>query len=235
MINEEGVEVDDKIQEQIFTALQPLIGGEVDYETFFESGKYWQGSQKVGATIADDIKRNSLIVFGVALVFMFIYIFLRFRNWQFGLGAVAALVHDSIIVLGLFSVLYGLLPFSLEIDQAFIAAILTVVGYSINDTVVVYDRIREFLMLYPKRERREIINMALNSTLSRTFNTSISTFVVLLTIFILGGEAIQGFTFALMVGVVVGTYSSLFIATPLVYDTVVKSETQRVLKAKKRS
>ncbi|HBH48359.1 MAG TPA: protein translocase subunit SecDF, partial [Bacteroidales bacterium] len=192
MINEEGVEVDDKIQEQIFTALQPLIGGEVDYETFFESGKYWQGSQKVGATIADDIKRNSLIVFGVALVFMFIYIFLRFRNWQFGLGAVAALVHDSIIVLGLFSVLYGLLPFSLEIDQAFIAAILTVVGYSINDTVVVYDRIREFLMLYPKRERREIINMALNSTLSRTFNTSISTFVVLLTIFILGGEAIQG-------------------------------------------
>jgi SecD/SecF fusion protein len=118
--------------------------------------------------------------------------FLRFRNWQFGLGAVAALVHDSIIVLGLFSVLYGLLPFSLEIDQAFIAAILTVVGYSINDTVVVYDRIREFLMLYPKRERREIINMALNSTLSRTFNTSISTFVVLLTIFILGGEAFKG-------------------------------------------
>lgn len=234
MIGAEGTDVDDKIQGQIFTALQPILGEDVDYETFFESEKYWQGSQKVGATIADDIKRNSMWVFLVALVFMFIYIFARFRNWQFGLGAVAALVHDSIIVLGLFSLLQGVLPFSLEIDQAFIAAILTVVGYSINDTVVVYDRIREYLMLYPKRERREIMDLALNSTLSRTFNTSISTFVVLLTIFLLGGEAIQGFTFALMVGVVVGTYSSLFIATPLVYDTVVKAETKRVLKAKKR-
>ena len=232
MINEEGTEVEDKIQEQIFTALQPIVGADVDYDTFFS--EYWQESQKVGATIADDIKRNSLWVFLVALVFMFIYIFARFRNWQFGLGAVAALVHDSVIVLGLFSLLQGVLPFSLEIDQAFIAAILTVVGYSINDTVVVYDRIREFLLLHPKRERKEIMNMALNSTLSRTFNTSISTFVVLLTIFVLGGEAIQGFTFALMVGVVVGTYSSLFIATPLVYDSVMKSETQRVLKAKKR-
>lgn len=232
MINEEGTDVDDKIQEQIFTALQPIIGEGVDYDTFFE--EYWQESQKVGATIADDIKRNSLWVFLMALLFMFIYIFARFRNWQFGLGAVAALVHDSIIVLGLFSLLQGILPFSLEIDQAFIAAILTVVGYSINDTVVVYDRIREFLLLHPKRERKEIMNMALNSTMSRTFNTSISTFVVLLTIFILGGEAIRGFTFALMVGVVVGTYSSLFIATPLVYDSVLKSETQRVLKAKKR-
>lgn len=232
MIDEEGTDVDDKIQEQIFTALQPIVGEDVDYDTFFND--YWQGSQKVGATIADDIKRNSLWVFLAALVFMFIYIFARFRNWQFGLGAVAALVHDSIIVLGLFSLFQGLLPFSLEIDQAFIAAILTVVGYSINDTVVVYDRIREFLLLHPKRERKEIMNMALNSTLSRTFNTSISTFVVLLTIFILGGEAIQGFTFALMIGVVVGTYSSLFIATPLVYDSVLKSETQRVLKAKKR-
>jgi SecD/SecF fusion protein len=234
MYDVEGVEADDQIQGQIYNALKPFVGADVDYDTFFESGKYWQGSQKVGATIADDIKRNSLMVFAVALVFMFVYIFLRFRNWQFGLGAVAALVHDSILVLGLFSLLQGVLPFSLEIDTAFIAAILTVVGYSINDTVVVYDRIREYLMLYPKRERREIINLALNSTLSRTFNTSISTFVVLLTIFLLGGEAIQGFTFALMVGVVVGTYSSLFIATPLVYDSVLKSETQRVLKAKKR-
>ena len=234
MIDEEGTDVDDKIQEQIFTAIQPLIGEGVDYEAFFESGNYWQGSTKVGASIADDIQRNSLYVFMAAIAFMFLYIFLRFRNWQFGLGAVAALLHDSVIVLGLFSILHGLLPFSLEIDQAFIAAILTVVGYSINDTVVVYDRIREYLLLYPKRERKEIMNLALKSTLSRTFNTSISTFVVLLTIFILGGEAIQGFTFALMVGVVVGTYSSLFIATPLVYDTVVKAETQRVLKAKKR-
>ncbi len=231
-IDDEGQEVDEEIQKQIYKALGPVIGS-VDYQVFLD--KVLMGSQKVGATIADDIKRDSMWVFIGALLFMFIYIFLRFRNWQFGMGAVVALLHDSIIVLGLFSLLHGFLPFSLEIDQAFIAAILTVVGYSINDTVVVYDRIREYLTLYPKRERREIMNMALNSTLSRTFNTSISTFIVLLTIFVLGGEAIRGFTFALMIGVIVGTYSSLFIATPLVYDTVMKAETRRVLKGKKRS
>lgn len=231
-VDDEGTEVDEEIQIAIFGALKSKLG-DISYEDFVENNL--AASQKVGATIADDIKRESLFVFFGALVFMFIYIFLRFRNWQFGLGAVAALVHDSLIVLGLFSLLYGVLPFSLEIDQAFIAAILTVVGYSINDTVVVFDRIREYILLYPKRERREIMNLALNSTLSRTFNTSISTFLVLLTIFILGGEAIRGFTFALMIGVVVGTYSSLFIATPLVYDTVMKAETKRVLKGKKRS
>ena len=127
-----------------------------------------------------------------------------------------------------------MLPFSLEIDQAFIAAILTVMGYSVNDTVVVYDRIREYVGLYRKRERSEIMNVALNSTLSRTLSTSLSTFIVLLTVFIFGGEVIRGFTFALMIGVIVGTYSSLFIATPIVYDTVRRAETTRVLKAKKR-
>ena len=127
------------------------------------------------------------------------------------------------------------MPFSLEIDQAFIAAILTVVGYSINDTVVVFDRIREFMGLYRKRERREVFNLSLNATLSRTFNTSITTFVVLLTIFIFGGDVIRGFTFALMIGVVVGTYSSLFIATPVVYDTIRQEETKRVLKGVRKS
>ena len=139
-----------------------------------------------------------------------------------GLGAVAALVHDSLIVLGLFSIFYGILPFSLEIDQAFIAAILTVVGYSINDTVVVFDRIREYLNLHPKREREQVYNEALNSTISRTVNTSLTTFVVLLTIFIFGGETIRGFVFALMIGIIVGTYSSLFIATPVAFDTIKK-------------
>jgi SecD/SecF fusion protein len=135
------------------------------------------------------------------------------------LGAVAALMHDSIIVLGIFSLFYGLLPFSLEIDQAFIAAILTVVGYSINDTVVVYDRIREYLHIHPKRSREQNMNEAMNSTLRRTFSTSLSTFVVLLAIFLFGGTSIQGFTFALLVGIFVGTYSSIFIASPIVYDT----------------
>ena len=152
------------------------------------------------------------------MIIIFLYILVRFRNWQYGLGAVAALTHDSLIVLGIFSLLYGFLPFSLEIDQAFIAAILTVVGYSINDTVVVFDRIREYLHLYPKRGREENVDHALNSTLRRTFSTSLSTFAVL-AIFIFGGATIRGFTFALMVGVLVGTYSSLFIATPIAFDT----------------
>lgn len=217
---DEGSEVDDQIEHDVYEALQPFLQG-VDYKDF--SQNYWLSSQKVGATIADDIQRNSVVVFTVALAFMFLYIFARFRNWQYGLGAVLALIHDSVIVLGLFSLLHGILPFSLEIDQAFIAAILTVIGYSVNDTVVVFDRIREYLREHPKRDRKELLNGALNSTLSRTVNTSLTTIVVLAVIFFLGGEAIQGFTFALLVGVVVGTYSSLFIATPLVYDTIIKN------------
>ena len=177
---------------------------------------------KVGATIADDIKKQAIWAVIFALAIIFLYIFGRFRNWQYGLGALAALVHDVVIILGIFSIFYTITPFSMEIDQAFIAAILTVVGYSINDTVVVYDRVREYIKLYPKRERFQIMNTALNSTLSRTFSTSLSTFVVLLTIFIFGGEVIRGFIFALLIGVIVGTYSSLFIASPVVYDTVHK-------------
>ena len=155
---------------------------------------------------------------GFSLVIIFLYIVFRFRKWQFGLGALIAMAHDVLIVLSLFSLFYGVLPFSMEIDQAFIAAILTVVGYSINDTVVVFDRIREYLRENIKKDEKEVINTALNSTLSRTVNTSVSTFIVLLVIFLFGGDAIKGFTFALMVGVIVGTYSSLFIATPAVID-----------------
>jgi SecD/SecF fusion protein len=173
----------------------------------------------VGPTISDDIRKDSAIAIGFSLIIIFLYILVRFRNWQYGLGAVAALAHDSLIVLGIFSLFYGVLPFSLEIDQAFIAAILTVLGYSINDTVVVFDRIREFLNLHPKRDRDVNVDSALNSTLRRTFSTSLSTFVVLFAIFLFGGETIRGFTFALLVGVVVGTYSSLFIATPIAFDT----------------
>jgi SecD/SecF fusion protein len=195
---------------------------------------YIISAHKVGATIADDITRTAVFVIFGSLLIIFLYILARFRNWQFGLGALAALIHDVMIVIGLFSLLHGVLPFSLELDQSFIAAILTVVGYSINDTVVVFDRIREFVGLQKKRERKEIFNTALNSTLSRTFSTSLSTFFVLLAIFIFGGDVIRGFTFAMMVGVVVGTYSSLFIATPVVYDTIKGSETTRVLKGQVR-
>ncbi len=176
------------------------------------------GSENVGPTIADDIKNSAFWSIVFALLIIFIYILMRFRKWQFGLGALLAIFHDVLVVLSVFSILYGVMPFSLEIDQAFIAAILTVVGYSINDTVVVFDRIREYLNQYRKREMNEVVNSALNSTLSRTFNTSLSTIFVLLMIFVFGGEVIQGFAFALLIGVIVGTYSSLCIATPIVID-----------------
>ncbi len=225
-------EADNIVEDKLYEGLKPILGADVSEEEFLAD--YRQSSLTVGPTIADDIKVRAVWVILLSLVVMFVYIVIRFRNWQFGMGAVLALMHDSLIVLGIFSLLHGMLPFSLEIDQAFIAAILTVMGYSVNDTVVVYDRIREYVGLYRKRERSEIMNVALNSTLSRTLSTSLSTFIVLLTVFIFGGEVIRGFTFALMIGVIVGTYSSLFVATPIVYDTVRKAETTRVLKAKKR-
>lgn len=224
-IGEDDVEVDKDVEAKLFEGLNPILGDDVTFEKF--NSDYKMSSQKVGATIADDIMYESMVVIGLALILMFVYIFIRFKNWQYGLGAIVALMHDVLIILGLFSIFYGVLPFSLEIDQAFIAAILTVVGYSINDTVVVFDRIREYVTLYPKRDRFTILNDALNSTLSRTFNTSISTFVVLLIIFVLGGEVIRGFVFALLIGVVVGTYSSLFIATPIVFDTVHKKDEKK--------
>jgi SecD/SecF fusion protein len=230
-IEDNEPEVDTEVEQLLYTGLQPLLPDDVSQAEFLS--EYRQSSQKVGPTIADDIKVQAVWAILFSLVVVFLYILIRFKNWQYGMGAVAALVHDSLVVLGLFSIFYGILPFSLEIDQAFIAAILTVVGYSINDTVVVFDRIREYLSLHPKHERSDIMNQALNSTLSRTFSTSLSTFVVLLTIFLFGGEVIRGFTFALLIGVIVGTYSSLFIATPVVYDTV-KQIDKRVLKGKKK-
>ena len=174
---------------------------------------------KVDGTISDDFRRGATNATIFSLIVIFLYIFIRFRKWQYGLGALVAMVHDVLIVLSLFSIFWGILPFTMEVDQAFIAAILTVIGYSINDTVVVFDRIREYFGLYgTKKDRKEVFNLALNSTLSRTINTSLSTFVVLLTIFLFGGDNIKGFVFALMIGVVVGTYSSIFIATPTVVD-----------------
>lgn len=216
-IDSESTNIDSEIEEILYSGLKSMNKENLDKKTFVED--YIVEAKKVGPTIADDIKLAALkSIFG-ALFFIFIYIFIRFKDWRYGLGAVGALAHDTLIVLGLFSIFYGILPFSLEIDQAFIAAILTVIGYSINDTVVVFDRIREFGLLHKKGDRAETVNKALNSTLSRTLSTSLSTLVVLLTVFFFGGEVIRGFIFAMVVGVVVGTYSSLFIATPIVFDT----------------
>ncbi len=221
-IDEEGANIDEEVENLLYKGLLKYLPENTTKEEFLENNRTM--SQKVGPTIADDIKRDAFVATGIALLFIFLYILLRFRNWRFGFGAVAALTHDTLIVLGIFSIAYGFLPFSLEIDQAFIAAILTVVGYSINDTVVVFDRIREYLGKHPKALQKDVINNALNSTLRRTFSTSLSTFVVLLAIFLFGGTSIKGFIFALLVGVVVGTYSSLFIATPLAYDVARKEK-----------
>ncbi len=218
-IDDTSENVDNETEELLMKGLQNagFVKDGISLQEF--TNTYLQSSQKVGPTISDDIRKDAAIAIIFSLIIIFLYILIRFRNWQYGLGAVAALTHDSLIVLGIFSMLYGFLPFSLEIDQAFIAAILTVVGYSINDTVVVFDRIREYLHIYPKRDRDDNVDHALNSTLRRTFSTSLSTFGVLLAIFLFGGATIRGFTFALLVGVVVGTYSSLFIATPIAFDT----------------
>ena len=180
--------------------------------------------QKVASTIADDIRSSAWGSIIFSLLVIFLYILVRFKKWQFSLGAVVAVFHDVLIVLSVFSILYGILPFSLEIDQAFIAAILTIIGYSLNDTVVVFDRVREYMINYKKKEVHEFINQSLNSTLSRTINTSLTTFFVLLIIFLFGGEVIKGFMFALMVGVIVGTYSSLFVASPIMVDTIKRKE-----------
>jgi SecD/SecF fusion protein len=214
MIEDTGSEVDDLLEDKLYAGLIGFYTDEITQDAFVGE----LTSQKVEATIADDIKESALIAVIFSLIVIFAYILARFSKWQYSAGAIAALAHDVIIVLSIFSIFYGVLPFSLEIDQAFIAAILTVVGYSINDTVVVFDRLREYLGLHPNKESREVINSALNSTISRTVNTSLSTMFVLLVIFTFGGEMIRGFIFAMMVGVFVGTYSSLFIATPITYD-----------------
>ncbi len=213
MIDSDADNTDEVVEGKLNTGLANVTP---DYEVM--------SSVKVLPTISDDIRQGAVWAVLFSLVVIFLYIVLRFRKWQFGLGALAAMFHDVLIVLALFSLLYGFMPFSLEIDQAFIAAILTVVGYSINDTVVVFDRIREYLGLHKRRDQEGVINDALNSTLSRTLNTSLSTLVVLLMIFFFGGEVIRGFVFALIIGIIVGTYSSLCVATPVVVDLAKKKK-----------
>ena len=174
-------------------------------------------SQKVGPAIAEDITYGAILSVLFAIAVIFIYILVRFRNLAYSVGSIVALALDTILVIGMFSVCYGWIGFSLEVDQTFIGAILTVTGYSINDKVVIFDRIREVFKNYPKRDRQRIFNDALNSTLARTINTSVSTFIVLLVIFVLGGDSIRAFAFAMMLGVIIGTSSSLFIAAPTAY------------------
>ena len=218
-------DIDDEINNILYTDLIEFMPENIAYEDFVVNGDENKqagimSSIKVGPTIADDIKKNSFYAVFGSLIIVFLYILLRFKNWQFSLGAVSAVFHDVLVVLGIFSLTYSFMPFNMEINQAFIAAVLTVIGYSLNDTVVVFDRIREYRNINTSWELPRVVDSALNSTLSRTLNTSFTTLVVLISIFVFGGESIRGFMFALIVGVLIGTYSSVFVATPVMYDTL---------------
>lgn len=233
-INDDEKDASADIQAKLYTALKPYLPASMTQEQFadvsLEGKEYGIMSEfQVGPTIADDILIGSIYAILGSLLVVFLYILIRFRRWQFSLGAVAAVFHDVILVLGVFSAFHKFLPFNMEVDQAFIAAILTVIGYSLNDTVIVFDRIREFIKERMGDNYADMINSAISSTLSRTINTSLTTILVLLSIFIFGGESIRGFMFAMIVGIVVGTYSSVFIATPLMYDTLDKSKSLQEL------
>jgi SecD/SecF fusion protein len=230
-IDDNSLEADEEVQTKLYESLRSFLPDGLSYEQFVEGsgndkiGKMYSG--KVSPTIADDIKKSSVWAILGSLIVVFLYILLRFKKWQFSLGAVAAVFHDVLIVLGIFSITWRFMPFSMEIDQAFIAAILTVIGYSLNDTVVVFDRIREFLNEHTSWDFDRTVNSALNSTLSRTLNTSLTTLVVLLAMFTFGADSLRGLLFALIVGVIVGTYSSVFIATPVMHDTINKAEREK--------
>ncbi len=220
-IQEEGSNVDSEIEAYLYETLKPLLTQNISLETFIDRENHTGGSiissQKVGPSIADDIKVSAIWSVVLALIAIGLYILLRFRNIAYSIGSVAALACDTIVILGAYSIFWGILPFSLEIDQTFIGAILTAIGYSINDKVVIFDRVREFFGLYPKRDKLTLFNDSLNTTLARTINTSLSTLIVLLCIFILGGDSIRSFAFAMILGVVFGTLSSLFVASPIAF------------------
>lgn len=229
-IEDSSDDVEEEIVAKLHNDLKPLIGDNTLIEF---TQKNIVNSQKVGPTVADDIKVSSVWAVLISLLLVSLYILIRFRDFAFSFGAMISIVHDVILIIGLFALFWGILPFSMEVDQQFIAAILTYVGFSVNDTVVIFDRIREHIGLYPKRDRKEIINDALNETLSRTFSTSMSVLVVLLAIFFFGGETIRGFIFAMLAGTILGVYSTLFVAVPLAYDVYINRLKKKTEKAQK--
>ena len=234
-INDNSETLDDEIEALLYAGCKPYLSENITLNEFKSTELNptvgIMQSQKVGPAIADDITQSAVWAVLAALAGIFLYVLARFRNFAFSVGALVGLAHNTVIVLGAYAILWKVMPFSMEIDQAFIAAILTVIGYSINDTVVIFDRVREYTGLYPKRARLQNINDALNNTLSRTFSTSMSTLVVLIAIFCFGGETIRGFVFALLIGVVVGTYSSLCVATPLAFDIQEAMDRRKAKKA----
>ncbi len=228
-VMEDGDEVKNEIMGRLYAGTKDYFADDITFDEFRSTETNPLGviqAEQVGATIANDLKRSSILAVLGGLLVIFVYIGLRFRSWRFGVGSVAALAHDTLLVIGVFSLLWGLLPFNLEVDQSFIAAVLTVIGYSINSTVVIFDRVRENRKLFPKRSLKNQMNDAINATLARTFNTNGTTFATLLMMFIFGGEVIRGFIFALLVGVICGVFSSVCLACGLVYDVSRKADKQ---------
>jgi SecD/SecF fusion protein len=238
LIAETADDAPQRVMSKLHEGVTSLSGSQVSLEDFSnnETGAdkiHVISSAQVGPNIADDLKTSSVYAGLLALLAVFLYIFLRFSKWQYSVGAIVALLHDALVVLGVFSLLRGLVPFSLEIDQAFIAAILTVIGYSINDTVIIFDRIREYFGIQANKSNDEVINEAINSTISRTSMTSFTTVIVVLILFLFGGASIKGFAFALLVGITVGTYSSIFIAAPILHDLASNLRVVRAASASK--
>ena len=230
--NEESSEVDAEVESKLYNALAPFFAEKLTIDEFKSTLGNANGiisSDKVGPTIANDIKRDAVIAVILALFVIFAYIAFRFKGWTWGLGGVVSLAHTAIIVIGFFSLFSGILPFNLDVDQTFIAAILTIIGYAINDNVVIFDRIREYRTLHPNTDIKENTNLALNATLTRTVNTSVSTLVTMLAIAIWGGESIRGLAVALILGILIGTYASIFIGTPVMYDATVARNKKRAI------
>ena len=233
-VDDESSEMDAKVESMLYDAMKGFFAEEnVTFEEFTSTLDNPNGivsSDKVGPTIANDIKRDAVIAVLIALFVIFAYIAFRFKGWTWGLGGVVSLAHTAIIVIGFFSLFSGILPFNLDVDQTFIAAILTIIGYAINDNVVIFDRIREYKTLHPKADFKDNTNIALNSTLTRTVNTSVSTLVTMLAIAIFGGESIRGLSVALILGICFGTYASIFIGTPVMFDATTWNEKRKAAK-----
>lgn len=237
-VDQESTDVDAEIEGKLYNALKGFFAEKDmtlgEFTSTLDNPNGIISSDKVGPTIANDMKRSAIFAVLIALFVIFAYIAVRFNGWTWGLGGVLSLAHTAIIVIGFFSLFSGILPFNLDVDQTFIAAILTIIGYAINDNVVIFDRIREFKALHPKADFKTNANIALNSTLTRTINTSVSTLVTMLAIAIFGGESIRGLSVALILGICFGTYASIFIGTPIMYDAYVWNEKRKAAKAAKK-
>jgi SecD/SecF fusion protein len=235
-VSDQSQEVDKEVEAKLYEALKGFYATPLTLDGFTSTLDNPNGiisSDRVDASVASEMQRDAIIAVVLSLVAIFGYIAIRFRNWTWGFGGVSSLIHNTIIVVGFFSIFTGVLPFTLDVDQQFIAAVLTIIGYSINDNVVIFDRIREYRGLYPKRPLYQNVNEALNSTLSRTINTALTTLIVLIAIAIFGGESIRGFSVALALGVAVGTYASIFVGTPIMYDLNTRKEKKLAAKTAK--